>query len=154
MLFSVGFPVWETTSINPHGWAFPLSSHRMLRGRYRQQDAETPCPRHGAWSSCKRSALFYPPDMLIQQGALQLWGFFVHIAPSQSPEGWSWDHITHAALSQSVEMFLTGNSEASFTSPKGWGERSAATHLRTPQMWAFCCHTFFFTFFKSTQRHH
>lgn len=58
MLLSVGFPVWETTSINPHGWAFPLSSHRMLRGWDLQQDAETPCPRHGAWSSCKWSALF------------------------------------------------------------------------------------------------
>lgn len=76
MLFSVGSPVWETTFINPHGCAFPLSSHRMLQGWYLQQDAETPCPRHGAQSSCKWSALFYPPVTLIQQGALQLWGIF------------------------------------------------------------------------------
>lgn len=76
MLLSVGFSVWEATFINPHGWAFPPSSHRMLQGWYLQQDAETPCPRYGAKSSCKWCALFHPPVMFIQQGALQLWGIF------------------------------------------------------------------------------
>lgn len=128
MLFSVGFPVWETTFINPHGWAFPLSSHRMLRGRYLQQDAETPCPRHSAWSSCKCSALFYPPVILIQQGAPQLWGIFLPMllqVRAQRAEGW--DHIMPAALSQGGKMFLTRNSEASFYQSKGMG-------------WKICCH--------------
>lgn len=49
---------------------------------------------------------------------------------SQSSEGWSWDHVpiraALAAPSQGVKMFLTRNLEASFTSPKGWGGKSAA----------------------------
>lgn len=44
-----------------------------------------------------------------------------------------------AAPFQGEKIFLTRNSEASFPSPKGWGERSAATLNVETLVSHFCC---------------
>lgn len=146
MLFSVGSPVWETTFINPHGCAFLLSSHRMPQGWYLQQDAETPCPRYGAQSSCRWSALFYPPVTLIQQGALQLWGIFCPYCSKPELRGLKLGSRRACSRVTRRENVPHQEFRSIFLPVQRHGVKSAATHLPTPQTWAFCCSTFFSPF--------